>query len=964
MLADVKQLKETILYHQTEEGWEKLSYKAVDAVLNKDKNITQDAYVEFETESFSAFIFAKECELEEEIVEEKQIENTAEEVSEKTPKEEVKEEKSTEKAKEEEQVEIKDEEPAQALPAEKDSEAIADDGTHTSNKDVDAVTLYNEAAKNKKDAVDVLRKDLSFSKREAKTIANDLFEKGPEIRLAEEDVPRQGDGSNIENISAKWITPDTVDNEEAGFLYYKPSGDASFDIRLQINYALSGEHNYEPGDITITIPENFINKRNGNPAGEVILPFPEDPSTKGEFNWKLVDGNYVLTNTKRMSAATKGYIQVGIIGLVPHDLVDMEVSEDFDAYIEVTTHKGNTIALRSNKLNAQFDTEAKIVPNSVAKRQYGSAARVPASEIPESQRVGNETEYLVVKWYAWAAISANTYYTLDIVDTLPQDKQVTESGLKESDMHGFLLGATSEDGLTLVKDNVYRGYNSGKTNYYYFETAYPASQFEPDVKYTFHNDVEFKITEVDPEAEVTNSHVQEEDPQLITDGEAPSQTVYSYRLPEWNNPTGHFMVCKNGNDDKVGDNKTHYSSRVGSDIHIWKSKSPIDLWYGIYPSALNDIQDGDDVYLSYTIDSIGYTMPWMFNEASYDTDAEMAPRKSVNYNRPVTMVTEDTGVRYKQNKLTIFEDYEFTSLEFPQIPYVYTGTPKNINPDGSWTALTAGDGTFEYVLDSDYSHYPDITLELYRNGEWSEYATVSWKTGTAKITLKNGTEISGAIVNVPSDTENFRTKVTVQNTLEANSENIISQAAIDYDVRPIVKILNTDALKTLVEDKFSESHIPSMKVYNSVNMKAYDATNEEIVSIDKEGYDVLYGYTTDISVYPSKTSTQTLKDADYVNRQVTVHYSAKVEERSVIHDKATYQQAIKDGRLASESHGYWYDLLPKGMTPDLSSIRLRNADKILDVRTVENYKNSGRTLLIVEAELTPVLERYLAGDIY
>ena len=953
-LSDIEQLEKTILYHQTEEGWEKIPYKATKAVLDKDKNIVQNAYVEFETESFSAFIFAKESELEEDLQE------TPEEVPEE--KQDVSSDDSQEEPKENTEKQTEEKNPVQK--SEKEDATNTEDATHTSYKDVDAVSLYNEAAKNKKDAVNALRKDLSFSRRESKAIANELFEEKtePKLKLAEEDVPRQGDGSNIENISAKWITEDTVDNENAGFLYYRPSGDNSFDIRLQVNYALSGEHNYEPGDITITIPENFIKKRNGKPAGEIILPFPEDPSTKADFNWKLVDGNYVLTNTKRMSAATKGYFQVGIVGLVPHDIVDMEVSEDFDAYIEVTTHKGNTIALRSNKLNAQFDTEAKIVENSVKKRQYGQATRVPASKIPASQRVGDEEEYIVVKWYAFAAISANTYYTLDIVDTLPQDKQVTASGLKESDMHGFIIGATSEDGLKLTKNNVYRGYDSGQTNYCYFETAYPASQFEPNVKYTFHNGVEFKITEVDPAAEVTNANVQAEDPQLITDGESPSQTVFSYRLPEWNNPTGHFMVCKNGNDDKVGNNKTHHSSRTDSDIHIWKHKSPIDSWYGVYPSSLNDLQDGEDVYLSYTIDSVGYTMPWMFNEESYATDNEMAARKSVNYNLPVTMVTEDTGVRYKQSKLKVLDDYEFVSLEFPQKPYVYTGTPKNINPDGSWTALTASDGTFEYVLDSDYSHYPDIILELYKDGEWSEYATVSWKTGTAKITLKNGTEISGAILDIPADTENFRTKVTLQNTLEANSANIISQAAIDYDVRPVVKLINTDAVKNMVEEKFAESHSPSMKVYNSVNMKAYDATNEEITSIDKEGYDVLYGYTTDIAVYPKKTATQTLKDADYVNRQVTVHYFAKVEERSVIHDKTTYLQAIKDGRLAAETHGYWYDLLPKGMTPDTSSITLRKSDKILDVRTVENYKNSGRTLLIVEAELTPVLESYAAGD--
>ena len=845
-------------------------------------------------------------------------------------------------------------------------------GNYSEIDDVEAISLYNEAAENKEDAIDVLIDELSFPKKDAKKVAEDLFDiKGNRALTKgdndEEDVPRQGDGSNIENISAKWITDDTVDNGDSSLLYYKPSGDNSFDVRLQINYALSGEHNYEPGDITITIPENIFKNRADKYACEVILPYPEDPSTKADFNWKLVDGNYVLTNTKRMSAATKGYIQIGFAGLTPHDLVDMEVSEDFDAYIEVTTHKGNLIALRSNKLNAQFDTEAKLVNNSVRKSNR-TVERVPASEIPANQRINGEEEYILVTWYVYGSTTANTWYTLDSIDSIPQNASVTNN-LKESDVHGFIIGATSGNGIELTKDNMYHGYSSGQTSYYSFKTAYPASQFEPNVVYTFHNKIHMTVTEDDPAAEVTNPNVQAEDPKLITEGEYTAQTTWSYRLPKWNNPTGHFMVCKNGNDNKVGNNQTHHNIHPGgsySDIHIWKNKSPIDSWYGIYPSGMNDLDEGKDMYLSYTIDSVGYTMPWMFNEASYETDGELAARKAINYNLPVTMITEDTGVRLgsSKQKLTVHEDFEFVSIEFPPTPYVYTGKPKNINPDGSWEALTAGDGTFEYKLDSNYSHYPDITLEIYRNGGWEEYAVASWKTGSIKITLANGDVVSGAIVDLPSDTENFRTQVTVQNTLDENLSNVISQAAIDYDVRPVIKLYDTDVVKALVTAGFEATHTPSMYVYNGVNMKAYDSNNAEIVSIDKEGRDVLRGYTTDVTVYPSKTVRQTLKDADYVNRQVTLHYSAKVEERSVINDKKTYEQAVVDGRLAVETHGFWYDLLPKGVTPNISSIKLRSGDKVLSARTEENYKNSGRTLLIVEVELQPTPERYRSGDMY
>jgi len=51
-----------------------------------------------------------------------------------------------------------------------------------------------------------------------------------------------------------------------------------------------------------------------------------------------------------------------------------------------------------------------------------------------------------------------------------------------------------------------------------------------------------------------------------------------------------------------------------------------------------------------------------------------------------------------------------------------------------------------------------------------------------------------------------------------------------------------------------------MFVYNSANMKAFqEDTAEEIVSIDKDGYDSLSGYTTDTMDVPTKDSKQTMR---------------------------------------------------------------------------------------------------------
>ena len=823
------------------------------------------------------------------------------------------------------------------------------------NEEIQAFHLHGSLALDQDAAIAALTEETELSKEEAEELTGLLFAEAEEEEEEEEgEIPRSADGSNIESISAKWVTADTTDNGEDGLLYIKPNGDELQNVRLQISYALSGEHNYAPGDITITIPASIFTTREGKNTGKIVIPYPEDPSRKNDFNWKLVGDHYILTNTKNMSAATKGYIEIGFGDMKPHELVDMQVSKPFDAYLEVVTHKGNTIALRSNELTAQFDTEAKVT--SALKRAHSAARYVSPSQIPAAQRTEGEEEYVWVDWYVQADIVSNTQYVLKMTDTIPDE------------YHGFIVdknaGTLSEEDRKAEK-TLTPSYSDGWTNYYSFSTAYPASQFKKDTSYYLKNNIEFTLTEVDPAAEVTNPNVGE-DPQLITTAVSSAQTLFRYTDPKWENPQGHFMVIKNGNDDTRKRNLTHNQYYPGgiSDIHMWYYRG--SGYYGIYPSALNQMQNGEDVRLSYTVDTVGYIMPWTYKEVvpgtpdpDDPTKWEIPPAriKENFFNRSVTLTTSDKGIsltRYGE-KLKIFEDYEYVSIEFPQAPWIYDGEPHNINDDGSWSAKHAQDGTFLYTRDSDCSHIPDITLEILRNGKWEKYATASWKSGSLSVKLESGETQTSTVVEVPSDTENFRTIVVSNN------------AAIDYDIRPVIKLKDTERMQELIAEAFEATKIPEMEVWNEANMTAVQTDDDSlIVSIDNDGRDLVRGYTTDVEVYPFKNGTSSITDVDYDRNLVTIHYNARVEERSLIDfsNRDIYVQALEDKQILPETHGTWRDLLPKGVTPDLNSIRLRSGDRITSVSKEDNYNGSGRTLLIVEADLTPVPQTYRLGDSY
>ncbi|MBQ2659023.1 MAG: BspA family leucine-rich repeat surface protein [Erysipelotrichaceae bacterium] len=872
---------------------------------------------------------------------------------------------------------------------------------YVENDDVKALSIQGSAAFSVAKAAKAIEENTDLSEEEALELAEELFEtrdgettdpddSGDDDVEIDPNYPRSKDDTNIENIRVKWITADTVDNGVERLLYIKPEGDEDYSVRLQINYALSGEHDYEPGDVTIKIPASIFKKRadeddNVEYAGITSIPFPEAPSTKNDFNWNRVGDYYILTNTKHMSAATKGYIQIGFSDLKPHELVDMELSDKFSAYIQVVTHAGNTIALGSNKIRAQFDTEASL--SLVTKRAYQSVTRVPATSLPEEQRqqlpeqYRNETEFVKVDWYLWGKINANTLYTIDVKDFI--DTQYVGFVIKDSVVVDYGNETDDAENVTgyYATKKIGESYKNGDTSYITFSTAYPISQFTKDQGYTFKNNVTMTVTEVDPEVG--------DDPQLVTEKTTSATKYWLYRDPEWKEPKGHFNVFKNGNDGKSKNNVTHH---VKDSKHRYDSYNDRllqeDGYYGIYGNALNELSEGRSYEFSYTVNSIGYVMPWTYHMVEEGATPEATVRMIKNWmQRPVKMVTYDEGMHIGRSIedghvdpcIEVLEDYEYVSMEFLD-PTIYTGVPKNINPDGSWKADTYDDGTFEYSVDTNKKNNPDIKLEVQINGEWIHYATASWKSGSLVVTLSDSASTNGATVNRGVVTFAEADQKRIQNW---RTTAIVKNAALKYDVRPVIRVLSNAKIKSLVDAEFAKTDTPVMYFWNNCGMRADEWNNEkifkdyvpaylpyegnenadrwtEIVTFPneespyKDGYDRAHGYSTDTAVVPSKTSQQKLSDVNYGDKMVTIHYSAKVEIRSTISDKTTYEQAIADGKLQTTTHGVWRDLLPKGATPIVDTIKLRSKDTVTNVYTVQNYKNTGRTLLVVEADLVPM----------
>lgn len=173
----------------------------------------------------------------------------------------------------------------------------------------------------------------------------------------------EADGSKIETISVDWVTPDAVTDNKDEELNVKWHDDALKKVQLRINYTLSGSYNYPAGAIQISIPKAIFRDRSGKLVGTPRFSVLETPDKSGEFSYVEKEDSYVFINTKKLSAAIQGYIEMSFEDLRPHTIKDEATgykTDDFNATVKVQTKNGQEISKKSNDIHAIVDTRAYI----------------------------------------------------------------------------------------------------------------------------------------------------------------------------------------------------------------------------------------------------------------------------------------------------------------------------------------------------------------------------------------------------------------------------------------------------------------------------------------------------------------------------------------------------------------------------------------------------------------------------
>ena len=124
-------------------------------------------------------------------------------------------------------------------------------------------------------------------------------------------TPVTKDNITIEKITMRWLSKSTGETEKAGFndLVLVPPDDTFPNQQWQLDVAFSGKGFIDAGDVEIVIPAYIWKTRDGNEPGLLTLAVPEEPDMSQDFAWKRVGDTIVITNTRKISAASKYMIQ-------------------------------------------------------------------------------------------------------------------------------------------------------------------------------------------------------------------------------------------------------------------------------------------------------------------------------------------------------------------------------------------------------------------------------------------------------------------------------------------------------------------------------------------------------------------------------------------------------------------------------------------------------------------------------
>lgn len=742
----------------------------------------------------------------------------------------------------------------------------------------------------------------------------------PELALAMPaiDYPSENADSKIIYLTSTWITEDSITDNNPNLLSLKWHEANEKHVQMRVKFSLASNHDYAPGSFCLCIPKYIFKDREDKYIGVMDLSVPAAPDMSQVFAYTEEEDYYKIVNTKAMASASVGMFEFSIGKLEPHKIKDFAnnnyTSDAFQATLTINTPNG-IIGQISEELTVKVDTRA--ILTNASKRADIVYEKWPGS-FPIQLKPENKDDYIYTRWTAFATTKASQTFNVKLKD------EPTSTG-KENRV--IILGYQTADGQVIKNDDaslstfekdIFSGYaNDGDNFYTSIYVAYPKNDFSEGKTYDLSNKATFTLTSTD-------------------DGEVNVKSAsasLSYTPISFPRPKGHFYVNKYGYGNKLTQRE--------------------DKTEGIYEGALNSLRDKKDIDITYRVQARGFGIPW-----TLDNDSD--PNKIDSYGKySYTLHITDDNVSFEEQgeKLEPGKDYIFKDLLFAQTTvYNYEkfetsgfGYKENISGNAythiSYASIPRGE--WGYRLDEN-AEKPVLTVSMLKKGEdtFVPAGTVTCNSGIITISPTNGASVTDQRLVFPDNVIAYKVDATTK------------KAAVIWDMYPTVTLKATDAVTDKVKNLFANSDAPQMRIKNMVSLDTdyeKNATTNNHINNDT-AFDVLTGV-----AYGAKLLKTLTYDNDPRRNIINLHYNIKAIIQTNVSDMELLSNFLKQGLIDEQKQAVWYDLLPKGVNVDLNSIKLRSKDSIKEIKTITNYRNSQRTLLIVKADLKPQYRYLIRG---
>ncbi|MBQ2157428.1 MAG: hypothetical protein II443_02535, partial [Oscillospiraceae bacterium] len=358
-----------------------------------------------------------------------------------------------------------------------------------------------------------------------------------------------------------------------------------------------------------------------------------------------------------------------------------------------------------------------------------------------------------------------------------------------------------------------------------------------------------------------------------------------------------------------------------------------------------------------------------------------------NYNKKdVKIELEDTNLTMRDLVHTGLDarplqagDYDIASVSMYSADIYAWTQPDEIDENGD--RIINLYESWYYKYDSEKSRSTPVTLygrSMDENGEWGEW--IVYAVGeNGRVTAQNGASGYASTRYVTDGYYAYAYNITLPKGVHQVKTSAVSHDAyikMQYSLN--VRLYpNSEQMQDIIDIAFGNDSTETYAWTSIVNeSRGYASTDMDSdyehaeVKNNRSAIEYLHGRNFRNAVYLEKSYTSYTNDEINERMEFTNKVTLTSQSNVPSDMRSVYNELIADGTLANTESGTFYELLPEGVSIDVDSITVDGStDNVTEVYTLDNYKLSGRTLVIIRANLRnnvtyvePNSQRYYPTD--